>query len=169
MREPDVLGKNILPHHIIPISARWALRSREWSSNASLLLKDKSARDIYDEALIFLQRAGYQVKPIEGKRNEHAVALKGCHYLEEFSHMGLVEKNLMDMLHTNGRAVLLESAVDDTLSVIEKIQDEVDLLIEKEDVHDKYKCIYLRSLFTPLKSPLKSTWTNWLCYTNQYI
>ena len=169
LREPDVLGKNILPHHIIPISARWALRSREWSSNASLLLKDKSARDIYDEALTFLQRGGYQVKPIEGKRNEHAVALKGCHYLEEFSHMGLVEKNLMDMLHTHGRAVLLESAVDDTLSVIEKIQDEVDLLIEKEDVHDKYKCIYLRSLFTPLKSPLKSTWTNWLCYTNQYI
>ena len=69
LREPDVLGKTIPPHHVIPISARWALRSREWSSNASVLLKDKSVRDLYDEALIFLQRAGYgdQVKPIEGK------------------------------------------------------------------------------------------------------
>ena len=55
--------------------------------------------------------------------------------------MGLVEKNLMDMLHTHGRAVLLESAVDDTLSVIKEIQDEVDLLIEKEDIHDKERCV----------------------------
>ena len=62
--------------------------------------------------------------------------------------MGLVEKNLtdmlymlMDMLHTHGRTVLLESAVDDTLPVIEEIQDEVDLLTEKEDVHDKERCI----------------------------
>ena len=142
LREPDVLGKNIPPHHIIPISARWALRSREWSSNASVLLKDKSARDIYNEAIILLRRAGYkdQVKPIEGKRNETTVELMS-HYLEEFSHMGLVEKNLMDMLHTHGRAVLLESAVDDTLSVIKEIQDEVDLLIEKEDIHDKERCV----------------------------
>ena len=44
----------------------------------------------------------------------------------------------MDMLHTHGRAVLLESAVDDTLSVIKEIQDEVNLLVEKEDVHDKH-------------------------------
>ena len=55
--------------------------------------------------------------------------------------MGLVEKRLTDMLHTHGRAVLLESAVDDTLSVIEEVQDEVDLLIEKEEVHDKERCV----------------------------
>ena len=142
LREPDVLGKTIPPHHIIPISARWALRSREWSSNASVLLKDKSARDIYNEAIILLRRAGYkdQVKPIEGKQNETTVELMS-HYLEEFSHMDLVEKNLVDMLHTHGRAVLLESAVDDTLSVIKEIQDEVDLLIEKEDIHDKERCV----------------------------
>ena len=35
------------------------------------------------------------------------------------------------------RAILLESAVDDTLSVVERIQDELGLLIEKEGVHDK--------------------------------
>ena len=142
LREPDVLGKIIPPHHIIPISARWALRSREWSSNTSALLEDKSARDVYDEAMILLRRAGYkdQVKPIEGKRNETTVELMS-RYLEEFSHMGLVEKKLMDMLHKHGRAVLLESAVDDTLSVIEEIQDAVDLLIEKEDVHDKERCV----------------------------
>ena len=142
LREPDVLGKNIPPHHIIPISARWGLRSREWSSNASVLFEHKNARDIYDEAIILLRRAGYkdQVKPIEGKRNE-ATVTRLSHYLEEFSHMGLVEKKLTDMLHTHGRAVLLESAVDDTLSVIQEIQDEVDLLIEKEDVHDKERCV----------------------------
>ena len=142
LREPDVLGKYIPPHHIIPISARWALRSREWSSNASALLEHKSAREIYDEAMILLRRAGYEdkVKQIERKRSTDTVALMS-HYLEEFSHVGLVEKKLTDMLHTHGRAVLLESAVDDTLSVIEEIQDEVDLLIEKEDVHDKERCV----------------------------
>ena len=36
---------------------------------------------------------------------------------------------------------MLESTVDDTLSVIEEIQDEVDLLIEKEDVHDKERWV----------------------------
>ena len=142
LREPDVLGKNIPSHHIIPISARWGLRSREWSSNASVLFEHKNARDIYDEAIILLRRAGYEdkVKPMEGKRNE-ATVTRMSHYLEEFSHMGLVEKNLTDMLYTHGRAVLLESAVDDTLSVIEEIQDEVDLLIQKEEVHDKERCV----------------------------
>ena len=142
LREPDVLGKNIPPHHIIPISARWGLRSREWSSNASVLFEHKNARDIYDEAIILLRRAGYEdkVKPMEGKRNE-ATVTRMSHYLEEFSHMGLVEKNLTDMLYTHGRAVLLESAVDDTLSVIEEIQDEVDLLMKKEGVPDKERCV----------------------------
>ena len=140
LREPDVLGENIPPHHIIPISARWALKSREWSSNASVLLKDKSARDNYDEGIILLRRAGYEgkVKPIEWEQNNHTVANMN-HYLEEFSRLGLVEKNLMDMLHTQGRAVLLESAADDTLSVIKEIQDEVDQWIEKE--HVKEKCV----------------------------
>ena len=66
-----------------------------------------------------LQRAGYEdkVKQIKGKQNKDNVA-NMSHYLEEISHMGLVEKNLTDMLHKHGRAVLLESAVDDILSVI---------------------------------------------------
>ena len=72
---------------------------------------------------------------------------------------------MTNILHTHGRAVLLESAVDDTLSVIKEIQDEVNLLVEKEDVHDKHQ---QWSLFAAMKSPLKSTWTNWICYTIQY-
>ena len=80
-------GKNIPPHHIISISARWGLRFREWSLNAPVLLEHESARDTYDEAIILLQRAGYEdkVRPMEGKRNEAAVTHMS-HYLEEFSH-----------------------------------------------------------------------------------
>ena len=137
LREPNVLGKNIPEEHIIPFSALWGLRSRLWSADPDTLLKDSDARNLYNEAIIELDRAGYghEVEPLKGERSRENV-LKLSHLLEDFSHITLVESNLTNMLYTHGTTVLMESSVDDTLSVAEDMLNEISEMIEREN-HSK--------------------------------
>ena len=132
LREPNVLGKDIPEENIIPFSALWGLRARLWSADPDTLLKDPDARNLYNEAIIELDRGGYhEVKSLKGERskeNVHKLSL----LLEEFSHITLVESNLTNMLYTHGATVLMESSVDDTLSVADDMLNEISQMIERE-------------------------------------
>ena len=143
LREPLVLGKKIPPNHIIPVSAKWALKSREWLSNVSDVVENKIAQTNYQQGVILLKRAGYkggvESIAIREKPNEQTARMVLGH-LQTVSNIGVVERNLTEMLYTHGRAVMLESAVDDTLFVIDKIQEELALLVQQEQVEQKENC-----------------------------
>ena len=131
LKEPNVLGKAIPKENIIPFSALWGLRARLWSANPDELLKGSEARNLYNEAIIELDRAGYEVESLRGERSRENVR-KVSLLLEEFSHITLVESNLTNMLYTHGATVLMESSVDDTLSIADDMLDEMPLMIERE-------------------------------------
>lgn len=154
LREPNVLGKVIPPEHIIPFSALWGLRARLWSDNPEILLNDPDARNLYKEAMIKLDRAGYHVKSLEGERNVEKVR-KLSLLLEDFSRITHVESNLTHMLYNHGGVVLLESSVDDTLSVVDDIRAEVSQMLVRENVVKKMKVVEsARNLLTSFKSIL---------------
>ena len=136
LREPNVLGKVIPREHIIPFSALWGLRSRLWLKDPNILLSHKDARNLYSEALVKLDRAGYDVELLRGERNEEKVH-KLSMLLEDFSHIKQVESNLSQMLHAHGARVLLESSVDDTLSVLDDIRTEASQVIVRENLKKK--------------------------------
>ena len=138
LREPNVLGKDIPHEHIITFSALWGLRARLWLANPEFLLDGTDARNLYNEALIELDRAGYDVQLLRGERTIEKVH-KLSLLLEDFSHIKHVESNLTQMLYDNGATVLLESSVDDVLSVVDTIRTEVSQMIIRENVTKKQK------------------------------
>lgn len=131
LREPNSLGKDIPKENIIPFSALWGLRARQWSANPDELLKDSDAKNLYNEAIIELDRAGYEVESLRGEPNRENLR-KVSLLLEDFSHITLVESNLTNMLYTHGATILLESSVDDTLSIADDMLNEMSLIIERE-------------------------------------
>ena len=136
LREPNVLGK-VIPHeHIIPFSALWGLRARMWLSNPRALLDDQDARNLFREAWIVLDRAGYDVNALKGERNEEKVRNISL-LLEDFSRITKVESSLTRMLYDHGATVILNSAIDDTLSVVDSLRTEVTQMIVREDIANK--------------------------------
>ena len=155
LREPNVLGKDIPHKHIITFSALWGLRARLWLANPEFLLDGTDARNLYNEALIELDRAGYDVQLLRGERTIEKVHNLSL-LLEDFSHIKHVESNLTQMLHDNGASVLLESSVDDVLSVVDTIRTEISQMVIKENVTKKEKVVdNARYLLTSYKQTVE--------------
>ena len=141
LRKPHMLARKIRANRIIPVSAKWALKAREWSSNVSALVNHEKAEEIYEEVVFLLRRAGYKEEMLSlSEKPSKDTTLVLSRYLEEFSNFSLAEKNLTELLYTHGRAALLDSAVNDTISLTNEIQKEVTLLIQKENLKQKQKC-----------------------------
>lgn len=170
LREPNVLGKNIPEEHIIPFSALWGLRARLWSADPDTLLNHYDARNLYNEAIIELDRAGYghEVESLKAERNEENVR-KLSHLLEDFSHITLVESNLTNMLYTHGAIVLMESSVDDTLSVAEDIFNEIMQTIKRDNCSKKEHFVQnARSILASYTSTVDK-YINIVCELDHFI
>ena len=137
LANPQILNLTIPPQHIIPMSAKWALKSRIWSANPASFLRSEDAKNQYEEALILLRRAGYEqeAKPLE--EMTEANVLKVSSHLATLSQIEIIETKLREMLYKYGPAVLLEAAVDDTLAEIQNLESFISQKIEEENLEKK--------------------------------
>ena len=104
LANPQILNLTIPPQHIIPMSAKWVLRSRVWSANPASFLRSEDAKNQYEEALILLRRAGYEqeTKPLEEMTEENV--LKVSSHLATLSQIETIETKLTEMLYKYGPA-----------------------------------------------------------------
>ena len=137
LADPQILNLTIAPQHIIPMSAKWALRSRVWSANPASFLKSEDAKNQYKEALILLRRAGYEqeTKPLEEMTEENV--LKVSSHLATLSQIETIETKLREMLYKYGPAVILEAAVDVTLAEIQNLEGLISQKIKEENLEKK--------------------------------
>lgn len=153
--DPLIHGIMIPPEQIIPFSAKWALKSRVWSADPAGFLELKDARILYDEAVIMLERAGYEgeLKHFDHVTGEDIETIS--EFLLEFSHITTIEARLKKMLHENGPAVLLEAAVDDTIAEISSVLTLIETNIELQGLEDKQSVLLsherLWALFNKVK------------------
>lgn len=154
-QDPLILGIKISPEQIIPFSAKWALKSRIWSSDPSSFLELNNARILYDEAVIMLKRSGYgkELKPFEEVTSEDIETISTS--LLEFSHITIIEERLRKMLHANAPAVLLEAAMDDTTSEINNILELIETKIKVQSLEERHASLsckeQLLSVFTEVE------------------
>ncbi len=163
LRKSDVLGAVIPPEQIIPYSARWALRAREWSANPDVLLKGSMSKSWYSKAVLLLHDAGYekQVEPLS-EMNEANIR-KLCPHLEEFSQIQKVEEKLEEMLYKHGPKILVRGACSDTKGEIRKLKSAIQSLEKNESIEKKQATVggqtrlitTLRNVTTPHLQQLK--------------
>lgn len=137
LRKSDVLGASIPPNQIIPYSARWALRAREWAKDPDVLLKASKSKTMYSRALSLLSDVGYetQVEPL-GKMNAENIR-RLCPLLEDFSHIREVEEKLEEMLYKHGPKVLVRGACSDTKGEIRRLISAIQSLARAEAIEKK--------------------------------
>ena len=137
LANPQILNLTIPPQHIIPMSAKWALKSRIWSANPASFLKSEDAKNQYEEALILLRRAGYEqeTKPLEEMTEENV--LKVSSHLATLSQIETIERKFRQMLYKHGPTVLLEAAVDDTLAEIQNLERLISQKVKEEGLEKK--------------------------------
>ena len=111
--------------NILPFSALWALRAKQWTSDPHSLIDSPDARNLYEEAMITLQRADFEeeVEPMSNisEKNVKAVA----QYLLKFSNIETIEAKLKEMLEKQGPRVLREAAVEDSLTIADRIFNQI--------------------------------------------
>ena len=138
LANPTILGIRIPPAHIIPFSAKWALKPRVWSANPAAFIDSKGSEESYAEALILLEKAGYQseVEPLREMNEENVRIVSSL--LIKFSQIETIEEKLREMLYRNGPDVLLEATVDDTLAEIENLGGIITTKIEEQGLDKKH-------------------------------
>ena len=124
LQESSILGERIDPHHIIPISAMWALKAQEWGDDPDLLINDPKGNSQYNDALSVLDYANYSIQELLLYRDETLTrekVKKVSELLYGFSNITIVEQKLKDVLQKNSEGILLRSATDDSTSKIQEM------------------------------------------------
>ena len=138
-KKPDFLSFEIPPDKIILFNALWALRSREWRRVSILKQGPNKAKTLYTEALQMLR---YIEKYDEADRLERNMTDENINttlfLLESFSQIEKIENLLRNMVVEKGGLILLESSVDDTVSVLNRaLLPTITELVENENVESK--------------------------------
>ena len=134
---PEYLNETIPPEQILVFHAQWALRAREW--NDTNILEEKKGKILYNEAMQMLRFVGKEedadnLQPSMSAENVQ----KTISLLEPISQIQIVEEHLRSMVVKNRKLVLLESAVDDSISVVSNsLLPTVVTLIEDEHIEVK--------------------------------
>lgn len=115
LKNRDILGEEINPKYVIPISGLWALRAQEWLDDPFSLLEDSRGQTRYDEALNILDWAHYDITELKSGFHQENVK-KACDMLYELSNFTILQQRLLEMLHKNSEKVLFESILDDISS-----------------------------------------------------
>ena len=135
----NFLEKQIPPEKIILFNALWALRCREWRHTSILKRDRKEARTLYDEAMLMLRyfdkddEADMLINEMSEDNIKTAISL-----LEPLTKIRDVESLLREMVIENGGLILLESAVADTISIVDNsVLPTITELIDKEQIEAK--------------------------------
>ena len=132
LRKPQILGKILSEDNVLPISALWALRARQWKADPNLLLLDEKGSIVYEEAINILRYAG----------NDEVNSLKTFTYenvknvseiLFSFSKIEDVEEKIYKMLNEKSELILYESVLDGTQSIAKGIGREINTIIKNID------------------------------------
>ena len=117
----ESLDIEIPPEKIILFNALWALRSREWRRESILKEGPKKAKTLFGDALQMLRYIDLDDKAdeLEGNLTNENINIV-LSILEPFSQIENIENLLRNMMIKNGGLILLESSVDDTVSVLNR-------------------------------------------------
>ena len=137
-----VLEIHIRIDHIIPFSAKWALKSRQWQASPGAVDEDD-----YDEALLLLKRAKFIDREEKKLLAEHRDLDRVCKQLEKVSAILTVEQKLKAMLYEKGPAILLQSTSGDSIQEIDFLIDVIDQKIKAEDSESKQSAVCTQKSF----------------------
>ena len=137
-----VLGIHIRIDHIIPFSAKWALKSRQWQASSGAVDEDD-----YVEALILLKRAEYIDKKERRLLAQHRDLDRVCKQLEKVSAILTVEQKLKAMLHEKGPVILIQSTSSDSIQEIDFLLDVIEQKIKAEDSESKQAAVCTQKTF----------------------
>ena len=117
----ESLNIEIPPEKIILFNALWALRSREWKSVSILKEGPTKAKTLFGGALQMLRYIDLDgtADELEGNLTDENINI-AISILEPFSQIENIESLLHNMVIKNGGLILLESLVDDTVSVLNR-------------------------------------------------
>ena len=124
LTKPNILGKRIPPENIYPVSALWALRARQWSSNPYGLLEEPQGSTMYRDAINALQYANIEVKSLKAFTVENVLKLSSV--LLELSKISEVERRLHSMLNDESEAIIYESVMDSIVLVTQQVAREIE-------------------------------------------
>ena len=135
----NFLEKQIPPEKIILFNALWALRCREWRHTSILKRDQKEAITLYEEAMLMLR---YFNKDDEADKLRNEMSddniKTALSLLEPLTKIRNIESLLRKMVIENGGLILLESAVADTISIIDNsVIPTIAELIDKEQIEAK--------------------------------
>ena len=121
LAEPEILNITLPAENILPFSALWALRARLWTANPLSLLNSPDAKNLYEESLITLRRAGFgqEVEPLSTISESNIKTI--AHYLLKFSKIESIEERLKEMLQQQGPQILREAAIEDSLTAADNV------------------------------------------------
>ena len=143
LAEPGILNITISPENIIPFSALWALRARLWSADPLSLLDNPDAKNLFEESVIALRRAGlgfeWEMEPISIVNKENVMAI--APHLLKFSNIEIVEARLKEMLQHQGPLVLREAVIDDSLVAIDDILTQISRKIDGLELNKKQRIV----------------------------
>ena len=136
LKKPQVLGIHVHTDHIIPFSAKWALKSRQWLDSPGAVNEYD-----YDKALSLLWQAKYINKEEKRLLEEHRDLDRVCKLLEKVSAILTVEQKLKAMLYEKGPAILLQTATDDSITEIDFLIDVIEQKISAENPDSKQAAV----------------------------
>ena len=140
-----VLGIHICVDHIVPFSAKWALKSRQWHASHGSM--DEEDEDDYDEALLLLKRAKAIDREEKRLLSEHKDLDRVCKLLEKISAILTVEQKLQAMLYEKGPTILLRSTSSDSIQEIDFLIDAIEYKIRAEDSESKQAAVCTQKNF----------------------
>ena len=149
-----VLEIHILIDHIIPFSAKWALKSRQWQASPEVVDEDD-----YEEALLLLKRAKYIDREEKRLLADHRDLDRVCKQLEKVSAIKTVEQKLNAMLYKNGPAILLQSISGDSIQEIDSLIDVIEQKIKAEDSESKHTAVCTQKSFVDAINKITTEYT----------
>ena len=127
-------GIKVQPDHVIPFSAKWALKARQWV-NASVLINHQKGELLYADAILMLRQAGKErdAHSLEDEMTTenigHIVSL-----LETFSQIERFENALLNMLPIfyDHKSRVKSAEMHDIVHVIEETLKAVKTVIRRD-------------------------------------
>ena len=155
LKKPQILGKELSKDNVLPISALWALKARQWIADPFILFQEKKGSVVYGEAVNILQYADNdEVKSLNAFTVENVRKLSQL--LLEFSRITDVEENIYKMLSERSEPILYESVLDGTVAIANNIINLINIIVkdinEEKVEAETNSCVSIVEKFTSVLS-----------------
>ena len=155
LKKPQILGKELSKDNVLPISALWALKARQWIADPHILCKEERGLWVYDDAVNILGLAG-----IDNVRSLKVCTVENVRKLSEhllkFSRIKDIEENVYKMLDEKSEPILYESVLDGTIAIANNMINVINIIakdINEEEVEaETASCVSIVERFTSVLS-----------------